>query len=102
MMDRTKPEMQANSQVGFLTGICIPCMYSIFSEFKIRMTSLTLNIILLNQGYSLLHRLIPETKPMLRMCEQNLRRWREIEEESKKLKECKPIEDLLKKSPENK
>lgn len=76
MMDRQQPEMQANSQVGFLTGICIPC-------------------------YSLLHRLIPETKPMLRMCEQNLRRWKDIEEESKKLKESKENQESKReKSPE--
>jgi hypothetical protein len=36
------------------------------------------------------------------MCEQNLRRWRDIDQESQKLKECKPIEDLIEKSPEKK
>lgn len=25
MMDRNQPDQQASSQVGFLTGICIPC-----------------------------------------------------------------------------
>jgi len=49
-------------QVGFLTGICIPC-------------------------YSLLYTLIPETKPMLDQCQANLEQWRKIDEEIKKQKE---------------
>lgn len=59
MMDRTQPDQQANSQVGFINGICIPC-------------------------YKLLYRLIPETKPLLDQCLKNLSRWQELEEESKK------------------
>ncbi|KAJ9601206.1 hypothetical protein L9F63_000626, partial [Diploptera punctata] len=54
MMDRRQPDQQAASQVGFLTGICIPC-------------------------YSLLYKLIPETKPMLDQCQANLERWRQID-----------------------
>lgn len=54
MMDRSQTEQQAASQVGFLTGICIPC-------------------------YSLLYTLIPETKPLLDMCQKNLERWKEID-----------------------
>lgn len=53
MMDRNQPDQQAASQVGFLTGICIPC-------------------------YTLLHRLIPETKPLLDMCQENFERWQKI------------------------
>jgi cAMP and cAMP-inhibited cGMP 3',5'-cyclic phosphodiesterase 10 len=53
MMDRDQPDQQAASQVGFLNGICIPC-------------------------YSLLYRLIPETKPLLEMCQENLSRWQSI------------------------
>ena len=53
MMDRNMPEEQANSQVGFLNGICIPC-------------------------YKLLFRLIPETEPLLAMCQQNLDRWEAV------------------------
>lgn len=60
MMDRTKPDMQANSQLGFLNGICIPC-------------------------YTLLHRLVPETKPLLSMCQENLACWQSIEDKSKEL-----------------
>ncbi|XP_055858465.1 probable 3',5'-cyclic phosphodiesterase pde-5 isoform X2 [Episyrphus balteatus] len=56
MMDRNQPEEQANSQVGFLMGICIPC-------------------------YSLLYRLIPESKPLLDMCQKNLERWQKIAQE---------------------
>lgn len=55
MMDRKQPEQQANSQVGFINGICIPC-------------------------YTLLHRLIPETKPLLNQCQKNLKRWMDIDE----------------------
>lgn len=56
MMDRNQPDQQATSQVGFLTGICIPC-------------------------YTLLYRLIPETKPLLEMCQENLNKWKSIAEE---------------------
>lgn len=44
------------SQVGFLTGICIPC-------------------------YTLLYRLIPETKTLLDMCQSNLTKWQSIADE---------------------
>lgn len=53
MMDRNQPDQQAASQVGFLNGICIPC-------------------------YTLLYRLIPETKPLLEMCQKNLDKWKSI------------------------
>jgi cAMP and cAMP-inhibited cGMP 3',5'-cyclic phosphodiesterase 10 len=43
-------------QVGFILGICIPC-------------------------YDLLHKLIPETEPLLEACKVNLARWRELVEE---------------------
>lgn len=83
MMDRTQPDQQGlsqvqmihyyiskfsfnfnfvwvfvfrHSQVGFLTGICIPC-------------------------YTLLYRLIPETKPLLDMCQSNLAKWQSIADE---------------------
>lgn len=59
MMDRNQPDQQAGSQVGFLTGICIPC-------------------------YTLLHRLIPETKPLLDMCQINLEKWEKISKEMQK------------------
>lgn len=52
MMDRDQPEQQASSQVGFLRNICLPC-------------------------YTLLYKLIPESKPLLEMCEQNLGKWEE-------------------------
>ncbi|XP_046391240.1 probable 3',5'-cyclic phosphodiesterase pde-5 isoform X2 [Ischnura elegans] len=58
MMDRHQPDQQAASQVGFLTGICIPC-------------------------YELLYKLVPETKPMLEKCQENLARWREIDRSQK-------------------
>lgn len=58
MMDRNQPDQQANSQLGFLNGICIPC-------------------------YTLLFRLVPETKPMLKQCQENLARWQGIEEQVK-------------------
>ena len=57
MMDRTKLHLQPDSQVGFISGICIPC-------------------------YGLLHSLIPETKPMLEGCENNLQRWKELAKEN--------------------
>lgn len=56
MMDRNQPDQQAASQVGFLNGICIPC-------------------------YTLLYRLIPETKPLLDMCQANLSKWQAIADE---------------------
>lgn len=62
MMDRHQPDQQAASQVGFLMGICVPC-------------------------YSLLYTLIPETKPLLNMCKQNLDRWRQIDEDTRKREE---------------
>lgn len=64
MMDRNQPDQQAASQVGFLMGICIPC-------------------------YTLLHELIPQTKPLLDMCNENLKRWQNIDAEIKKKKEFK-------------
>lgn len=62
MMDRYKPHQQASSQVGFLTGICQPC-------------------------YTLLWRLIPETKPLHDMLLENLRKWQEISDDTKISKE---------------
>lgn len=56
MMDRNQTDEQPASQVGFLTGICVPC-------------------------YALLHALIPETKPLLEMCENNLENWRKIDKD---------------------
>lgn len=89
MMDRTQPDQQAmsqvrmtvtaciqfeiliwfflsgnHSQVGFLTGICIPC-------------------------YTLLYRLIPETKTLLDMCQANLARWQSIADEMQAKREQK-------------
>ncbi|KAL3275955.1 hypothetical protein HHI36_020689 [Cryptolaemus montrouzieri] len=58
MMDRNQPDQQASSQVGFLENICIPC-------------------------YELLHQFIPQAKPLLDMCQENLRKWKNIEENSK-------------------
>ncbi|CAG9856919.1 unnamed protein product [Phyllotreta striolata] len=58
MMDRQQPDQQASSQVGFLTGICIPC-------------------------YNLLNTLIPETKALLEMCKKNLDKWTKLDEEKK-------------------
>ena len=55
MMDRTKVHLQPNSQVDFISGICIPC-------------------------YSLLNKLIPETKPLLDGCLSNLEQWKEEKE----------------------
>ncbi|XP_050714552.1 probable 3',5'-cyclic phosphodiesterase pde-5 isoform X3 [Eriocheir sinensis] len=60
MMDRTKVNEQAESQVGFLSGICIPC-------------------------YELLHRLIPNTEPLLDGCKNNLQTWKKIAEEKRKV-----------------
>ncbi|KAG7177348.1 3',5'-cyclic phosphodiesterase pde-5-like [Homarus americanus] len=59
MMDRTRTDDQAESQVGFLSGICIPC-------------------------YELLHKLIPDTEPLLNGCKENLQRWKQIAEDKKK------------------
>lgn len=53
MMDREQPDQQPSSQVGFLTGICLPC-------------------------YNLLNELIPECKPLLEMCQNNLQQWQKI------------------------
>lgn len=64
MMDRNQPDQQAASQVGFLMGICIPC-------------------------YTLLNELIPQTKPLLDMCHENLKRWQSKDCEIKKKKESK-------------
>lgn len=55
-MDRYQPDEQPASQVGFLMGICVPC-------------------------YTLLFTLLPETKPLLEMCEENLRKWQEIDKD---------------------
>ncbi|CAH0545707.1 unnamed protein product [Brassicogethes aeneus] len=54
MMDRKQPDHQPASQVGFLMGICEPC-------------------------YALLDALLPETRPLLEMCRENLERWRQID-----------------------
>jgi cAMP and cAMP-inhibited cGMP 3',5'-cyclic phosphodiesterase 10 len=62
LMDRDRKCELGAIQVGFLTGICIPC-------------------------YSLLYALIPETKPMLDQCQANLEQWRKIDEGIKKQKE---------------
>ncbi|XP_055379719.1 probable 3',5'-cyclic phosphodiesterase pde-5 isoform X2 [Condylostylus longicornis] len=64
MMDRLKPEEQPNSQVGFISAICLPC-------------------------YSLLHKLIPETEPLLNKCQENLQRWKSIAQEVIKQKSQK-------------
>ncbi|KAG4073640.1 hypothetical protein HA402_000864 [Bradysia odoriphaga] len=64
MMDREQPDQQAASQVGFLNGICIPC-------------------------YSLLYRLIPETKPLLDMCTKNLEKWTELAAEMQRRRDSK-------------
>ncbi|XP_065338353.1 probable 3',5'-cyclic phosphodiesterase pde-5 isoform X4 [Cloeon dipterum] len=64
MMDREQPDQQAASQVGFINGICIPC-------------------------YSLLYKLMPETKPLLDQCKANLARWEQLNEQQKKLRENK-------------
>lgn len=57
MMDRTQLHLQPDSQVGFISGICIPC-------------------------YGLLYRLIPETKPLLDGCQSNLERWKQLAKEN--------------------
>ncbi|XP_059351939.1 probable 3',5'-cyclic phosphodiesterase pde-5 isoform X2 [Daphnia carinata] len=58
MMDRTQLHLQPDSQVGFISGICIPC-------------------------YSLLYRLIPETKPLLDGCQSNMERWKQLDKDNK-------------------
>lgn len=58
MMDRHQPDQQPSSQVGFLMGICVPC-------------------------YNLLNQLIPETKPLLEMCQENLAKWQKIDKQIK-------------------
>ncbi|KAH1018184.1 hypothetical protein HUJ05_005998 [Dendroctonus ponderosae] len=62
MMDRAQPDEQPSSQVGFLTGICLPC-------------------------YNLLNALIPDCKPLLDMCQSNLDHWRQIDEDIKERRE---------------
>ncbi|XP_066975379.1 probable 3',5'-cyclic phosphodiesterase pde-5 [Macrobrachium rosenbergii] len=64
MMDREKTDEQAGSQVGFLSGICIPC-------------------------YDLLTKLIPVTEPLLVGCKKNLETWRDIADDKKKELEAK-------------
>ncbi|XP_052751423.1 probable 3',5'-cyclic phosphodiesterase pde-5 [Galleria mellonella] len=51
MMDRNKPEEQPSSQVGFLRQICIPC-------------------------YTMLYKILPNTKPMYLMAMRNLIKWK--------------------------
>jgi hypothetical protein len=60
MMDRTQLQLQPDSQVGFISGICIPC-------------------------YGLLYRLIPETKPLLDGCQSNLERWKQLAKENENI-----------------
>ncbi|XP_037068397.1 LOW QUALITY PROTEIN: probable 3',5'-cyclic phosphodiesterase pde-5 [Pollicipes pollicipes] len=55
LMDRSQHDQQAHSQVGFLTGICIPC-------------------------YDLLYQLIPETQLLVAGCKNNLARWMDMAE----------------------
>ncbi|XP_055939166.1 probable 3',5'-cyclic phosphodiesterase pde-5 isoform X2 [Argiope bruennichi] len=61
IMDRNRMDEQPTSQVSFLKGICIPC-------------------------YELLYALIPETKPMLEGCKENLRIWESLAAEQEKNK----------------
>ncbi|XP_065171962.1 probable 3',5'-cyclic phosphodiesterase pde-5 [Atheta coriaria] len=56
MMDRRRHEEQPASQVEFLHNICTPC-------------------------YTLLYKLVPETKPLLDMVDENLEKWK-IKKES--------------------
>ncbi|KAH9632104.1 hypothetical protein HF086_002611 [Spodoptera exigua] len=51
MMDRNKPDEQPSSQVGFLSQICVAC-------------------------YSMLYRILPNTRPMYAMALKNLERWK--------------------------
>lgn len=60
-MDRTQLHLQPDSQVGFISDICIPC-------------------------YGLLYRLIPETKPLLDGCQSNLERWKVLSKENETVK----------------
>ncbi|XP_076053728.1 putative 3',5'-cyclic phosphodiesterase pde-5 isoform X1 [Oratosquilla oratoria] len=53
MMDRDKTDEQPASQVGFLSGICIPC-------------------------YELLFKVIPNTKPFLDGCKDNFSKWQAL------------------------
>ncbi|CAK1588387.1 unnamed protein product [Parnassius mnemosyne] len=67
MMDRNKPNEQPASQVGFLSQICIPC-------------------------YNMLHRMLPNTKPLYIMALKNLNKWktkadRILKKQSKNLEE---------------
>lgn len=68
MMDRNQPKQQAGSQVGFLNGICKPC-------------------------YTLLFRLIPETKPLYDMCNENLQKWQTIAD---RVQETNEVHDVTK------
>lgn len=77
MMDRTKLHLQPESQVGFISGICIPC-------------------------YSLLHRLIPETKPLLDGCQSNLERWKKLAKENEENSITAPEESETSKVSESK
>ncbi|KAL7630071.1 UNVERIFIED_CONTAM: hypothetical protein RMT77_019799 [Armadillidium vulgare] len=51
MMDRDKPEEQVPSQIGFISGICIPC-------------------------YELIEKLIPASAPLLQESKKNLERYK--------------------------
>ncbi|OXA56283.1 hypothetical protein Fcan01_10060 [Folsomia candida] len=68
MMDRDKKDEQAASQVGFLSGICVPC-------------------------YSLLEKLVPESEPLLAGVQRNLERWTEIAAEKKALREARELKE---------
>ncbi|XP_073974523.1 probable 3',5'-cyclic phosphodiesterase pde-5 isoform X2 [Rhodnius prolixus] len=72
MMDRLQPEQQAASQVTFLNGICIPC-------------------------YSLLARLIPDTRTLLETCTANFERW----QQKNQLLETEPSKSLENGTDEN-
>lgn len=60
MMDRDRADVQAASQVDFIKGVCIPC-------------------------YKVLHRIMPETLPMLEKCEENLKTWEAIMVDTSKI-----------------
>ncbi|XP_032783247.2 probable 3',5'-cyclic phosphodiesterase pde-5 isoform X1 [Daphnia magna] len=60
MMDRNQLHLQPDSQVGFISGICIPC-------------------------YNLLYRLIPETKPLLDGCQSNMERWKQLAKDNERV-----------------
>ncbi|RXG54887.1 putative 3',5'-cyclic phosphodiesterase pde-5 [Armadillidium vulgare] len=53
MMDRDKPEEQVPSQIGFISGICIPC-------------------------YELIEKLIPASAPLLQESKKNLERYKSM------------------------